>query len=440
MENYATALLTKQSNDLPQLRNSTEDEAFVSVRSVCVVGLGYIGLPTAAILARTCYQVHGVDVRQDAVARICAGEAHIFEPDLDELVRAAVSGGKLTASTDPKTADVYIICVPTPVTPDHRPDLRFVQQAAQSIRAYVKKGDLIILESTSPPSTTEQVVVKLAVPDDLVIGRDVFVAYCPERVLPGRILADAIENDRIVGGITETCSRKAKEFYETFVRGNVFATSAVTAELVKLAENSFRDVNIAFANELANLAERFDADPFEIVSLANRHPRVDILNPGPGVGGHCIPVDPWFLVHAAPGTAQLIRTAREVNDLRPAQIVDQIAAVAQQHTDAVIGCLGLTYKADVDDLRESPSIEIVRQLQQVLKDRMLVCDPLVRADHFDEFPLSPLGDVLDNCNVLVLLTDHSPFRAIPPEVLSQKTLIDPHGAWRVTPPLMRTAG
>ncbi len=429
-EHQATTLLTNQNNIDPLSRKTAAVGSQVSVRTVCVVGLGYIGLPTAAILARTGYQVHGVDVRHSTIKRICAGEAHIFEPGLDQFVREAVKNGQLTASTVPKAADVFILCVPTPVTQDHRPDLQFVQQASRSIRPYVKKGDLIILESTSPPGTTEQVVTKLAVPGEFAIGRDIFAAYCPERVLPGRILADAVENDRIVGGVTEACSQQAKLFYESFVRGNVFATNAVTAELVKLAENSFRDVNIAFANELATLAERYDADPFEIVDLANRHPRVEILNPGPGVGGHCIPVDPWFLVHAAPETAQLIRTAREVNDLRPSQIVDKVAAIAKRRPHAVVGCLGLTYKADVDDLRESPSLEIVRRLRTIAKERVLVCDPLVSAAEFDEFPLSPLSEVLEKCDVLVLLTDHTPFREIDGDLLAQKTLIDPRGAWR----------
>jgi UDP-N-acetyl-D-mannosaminuronic acid dehydrogenase len=404
----------------------------VATKTVCIVGLGYIGLPTAAILASRGYQVSGVDVRREVIESVRSGEAHIYEPDLDSLVRAAVRDGKLTASTEPGPADVFMICVPTPVTKNREPDLSFVRQAAASIRPHVRQGNLIILESTSPPQTTERVIAAEAIPPSLTIGRDVFVAYCPERVLPGRILADAVQNDRIVGGVTEACSREAKRFYETFVHGAVFAASSVTAELVKLSENAFRDVNIAFANELAALAERFDADPFEIIKLANRHPRVNILTPGPGVGGHCIPVDPWFLIHAAPDAAKLLRTAREVNDLRPAQVVARVKTLAQQHGISVIGCLGLTYKADVDDLRESPSLEIVRQLREQFSAQVLVCDPLVRRKEFREFSLSSLAEVLDRSDVLVLLTDHAQFREIPPDVLAQKKLVDPRGAWRST--------
>jgi UDP-N-acetyl-D-mannosaminuronic acid dehydrogenase len=283
------------------------------------------------------------------------------------------------------------------------------------------------------------VVAREAIPPELAVGRDVFVAYCPERVLPGRILADAVQNDRIVGGMTAACSGEAKRFYETFVDGTVFATSCVTAELVKLAENASRDVSIAFANELATLAERFDADPFEIIKLANRHPRVNILTPGPGVGGHCIPVDPWFLIHAAPDAAKLLRAARAVNDLRPAQVVAQVTTLAEQPGVSVIGCLGLTYKADVDDLRESPSLEIVRQLREQFSAQVLVCDPLVRGKEFREFPLSPLGEVLGRSDVLLLLTDHTEFREIPAEVLAQKILVDPRGAWRSTVSSQRPA-
>ncbi len=411
----------------------------VATKTVCIVGLGYIGLPTAAILASRGYQVLGVDVRREVIESVGSGEAHIYEPDLDSLVRTAVRDGKLTASTEPGPADVFMICVPTPVTGNREPDLSFVKQAAASIRPHVRRGNLVILESTSPPQTTERVIAAEAIPPGLTIGRDVFVAYCPERVLPGRILADAVQNDRIVGGVTEACSRAAKRFYETFVHGAVFATSSVTAELVKLSENASRDVNIALANELATLAERFDADPFEMIKLANRHPRVNILTPGPGVGGHCIPVDPWFLIHAAPDAAKLLRAAREVNDLRPAQVVAKVKTLAEQHGVSVIGCLGLTYKADVDDLRESPSLEIVRQLREQFSAQVLVCDPLVRRKEFREFSLSPLREVLDRSDVLVLLTDHAQFREIPANVLAQKKLVDPRGAWRSAALLQRRA-
>ena len=398
--------------------------------TVCVMGLGYIGLPTASILANKGYKVHGVDVRPDVVETINRGQIHIEEPDLDILVRSAVNSGQLRAALEPQPADVFIICVPTPIRPDHSPDLSFVEQAARSIRPHVRAGNLVILESTSPPHTTEKMVVPYAVPDDLVVGRDVFVAHCPERVLPGRILLEAVQNDRVVGGMTPACARRAKEFYETFVNGEVLATSALAAEVTKLVENSYRDVNIAFANELSILADFLEIDPWEIIALANRHPRVNILSPGPGVGGHCISVDPWFLVHAAPKLTPLMRTAREVNDAKPHHVVAHVAELARQFASPKIGCLGLTYKSDVDDLRESPSLEIVRELRAMKVGEVLACDPYVLPSRFDEFPLHPLSDVLAQCQVLVLLTDHRQFKDVPRKVLQEKVVVDTRGLWR----------
>jgi UDP-N-acetyl-D-mannosaminuronic acid dehydrogenase len=394
-----------------------------------VVGLGYIGLPTAALLADRGYQVRGVDTRRDVVDTINRGEIHIHEPDLDALVERVVKQGRLTASLRPQPAEVFMICVPTPVTKNRTPDVSYVQQAAQSIRPHVQPGNLVILESTSPPHTTERVVGTHAVPDGLCIGGDVFVAYCPERVLPGRILIELVENDRVVGGVTADCTARAAEFYRSFVAGQVHPTTAVNAEMAKLSENAFRDVNIAFANELSMLAESLGADPLEIIRLANHHPRVNILNPGPGVGGHCISVDPWFLVHAVPEQTPLIRTAREVNDHKPHYVVDKIETAVREHGVTVIGCLGLAYKADVDDLRESPSLEIVRELRRRGLAEVLACDPYVRADAFDEFPLHRLDDVLRRSQLLVLLTDHRQFRALPPAVLQSKHLIDTRGVW-----------
>lgn len=397
--------------------------------TVCVVGLGYIGLPTAAVLANSGRRVHGVDVRLDVVDTINRGKIHIHEPQLDELVERVVASGKLTAHLDPCEADVFFICVPTPITEDHAPDLSYVEAACRSIAPYVRKGNLIILESTCPPGTTANVVAKHAAPRALTVGQDVFVAHCPERVLPGRILIEVIENDRIVGGMTDACTHQAKQFFESFVQGEVVGSNATTAEMAKLVENSFRDVNIAFANELSMLADRFDADPAEIIALANRHPRVNILTPGPGVGGHCISVDPWFLHHAEPGLTPLIRTAREVNDAKPHFVVRQIADIARQIPDAVIGCLGLAYKADVDDLRESPSVEIVQQLEALNIGReRLVCDPLIK-QNASPFPLHSLEEVTRRCDILVLLTDHQPFREMPEATLADKVLVDPRGVW-----------
>jgi len=399
------------------------------VEKVCVVGLGYIGLPTACVLARKGYRVLGVDVRREVVDKINSGRPHIQEPDLDDLLGSVVAKKLLQAADQPGPADVFILCVPTPITDDCRADVSYVQQAARSIRPYVRPGNLVILESTSPPCTTERVVAAEAIPAELKIGRDVFVAHCPERVLPGRILTEVIENDRIVGGITEPCGRRAQAFYESFVTGRVLRTSALAAEITKLVENSYRDVNIAFANELSMFADHFGVDPWEIISLANRHPRVNILNPGPGVGGHCISVDPWFLVEAAPSLTRLIRTAREVNNSKPHHVVRHVLQLAAAFDHPVIGCLGLTYKADVDDLRESPSLEIARELRAAGAGEVLACDPLV-AHKFTEFPLHSLDEVLSQSQLLVLLTDHDEFRRLPASALRGKVVVDTRGVWR----------
>lgn len=426
----------KSSPNEPRVRQQKMSQGIhihhAPVHTVCVVGLGYIGLPTAAILAARGHQVHGVDVRPDVVSTINDGRIHIHEPHLGELVAEVVAAGSLRAGERPVEADVFILCVPTPICEDKSPDLTFVESAARSIRDHVRPGNLVILESTSPPGTTDELVVRHAIPKRMVVGRDVFVAHCPERVLPGRILIEAVENDRIVGGVTSACTERARQFYESFVEGHVVGTTAATAEMAKLAENSFRDVNIAFANELSILAERLGADPLEVIELANRHPRVKILTPGPGVGGHCISVDPWFLHHAAPELTPLIRTARVVNDSKPHHVVEKIRRAAESHCDgAVIGCLGLAYKADVDDLRESPSLEIVRALRDGgIGERLLVCEPHVTAERFQEFPLVDLETTLAESDILVLLTDHQPFRELTAARLSGKTLIDPRGAWR----------
>jgi UDP-N-acetyl-D-mannosaminuronic acid dehydrogenase len=323
-----------------------------------------------------------------------------------------------------------MLCVPTPVRPDHSPDVTFIEQACEAIRPHVRAGNLVILESTSPPRTTEDIVVPRAIPPDLVVGQSVYVAHCPERVLPGRILLEVVQNDRVVGGVTRACATRAAAFYETFVNGEVWATSALVAEVTKLVENSYRDVNIAFANELSVLCDHLSIDPWEVIQLANRHPRVNILSPGPGVGGHCISVDPWFLIHCDPDHTPLIRTARNVNDNKPRHVVQHVAALARQFASPKIGCLGLTYKADVDDLRESPSLQIVRELREQNVGEILVCEPYVSPDRFREFPLLPLGEVLEQCQVLVLLTDHRPFRDVPRKVLQEKVVVDTRGLWR----------
>ncbi|KZX77653.1 UDP-N-acetyl-D-mannosaminuronic acid dehydrogenase, partial [Oleiphilus sp. HI0009] len=322
-------------------------------RSVCVMGLGYIGLPTASLLGTKGYQVTGVDVSPKVVETINQGKIHIVEPDLDLLVKSAVNSGNLKASLEPCKADVFIIAVPTPFKEGYEPDLSYVEQATRNIAPFVESGNLVILESTSPVGTTDLVAKILSEAGHDTQG-DVFVAHCPERVLPGRILIELVQNDRIVGGINEASTDAAATFYKEFVSGEVLETSAKTAELSKLTENSFRDVNIAFANELSLICDQEHIDVWELISLANRHPRVNILQPGPGVGGHCIAVDPWFIIHRNPEQAKLIRTAREVNDHKPEWVISKVREKAERFKRPVIACLGLAFKADVDDLRESP--------------------------------------------------------------------------------------
>ncbi len=407
-----------------------DDPASREINSICVVGMGYIGLPTSAVLARAGYRVHGVDVRPHVVNTINSGGIHIHEPNLAELVESVVQQGALTCALTPTSADVFFLCVPTPITADNKPDVSYVQAAAQSIKPFVKAGDLIILESTSPPRTTQDVVIKHAIPDHLKVGEDVFVAYCPERVLPGRILIEVVQNDRIVGGVTPACTQRVVSFYQSFVEGQILPTTDITAETTKLVENSFRDVNIAFANELSILAEKLGIDVFEVIALANHHPRVKILTPGPGVGGHCISVDPWFLVDAAPELTPLIRTARQVNNSKPHHVVALVKAAAEQFKNPKIGCLGLAYKADVDDLRESPSLEITQEIMASGMGEVFVCEPYVTADTFGQFPLCSLDEVLLQADILVLLTDHQAFKQIPATILRTKTLIDTRGTWR----------
>lgn len=392
---------------------------------MCVVGLGYIGLPTASLLGTRGYQVTGVDVSKDVVATINQGRIHIVEPDLDVLVQSAVHSGRLKAVMRPVEADVFVIAVPTPITEAHAPDLTMVEAAARSIAPVVRPGNLVILESTSPVGTTDGIVARILAEHGHKVGEDVFVAYCPERVLPGRILTELVENDRVVGGVNPASTEAALDFYQTFVRGEVVPTDSRTAEMVKLTENSFRDVNIAFANELSLICAREGISVWELIRLANRHPRVKILNPGPGVGGHCIAVDPWFIVDRAPEVARLIRTAREVNDHKPHWVVDRVKACARKLHEPVIACLGLSFKADVDDLRESPSVEIVRALQRDAVGEILVVEPHVKAHH--EFELVPLETAVAKADIVLVLVDHKRFKRLSREALNEKILIDTRG-------------
>ncbi|MDP2180327.1 MAG: UDP-N-acetyl-D-mannosamine dehydrogenase [Methylicorpusculum sp.] len=396
-----------------------------SETKVCVIGLGYIGLPTASLLGTKGFEVFGVDTSEHVVDTINQGKIHIVEPDLDILVKSAVQSGNLKAGLKPVEADIFILAVPTPFKDNHIPDLSYVEAATRVIAPYVKPGNIVILESTSPVGTTDDVVAKILKEHGHNVGRDVYVAHCPERVLPGRILTELVENDRIVGGINAISTEKVVEFYQTFVRGEILATDAKTAELSKLSENSFRDVNIAFANELSLICDKENINVWELIKLANRHPRVNILQPGPGVGGHCIAVDPWFIVARAPEYARLIKTAREVNDAKPHWVIEKVKASADKFKNPVIGCLGLAFKADVDDLRESPAVEIVKHIQEQNIGEVLVAEPnLVSHKAFD---LLPYQEVIKRSDIILLLVDHKPFKSLKAVELKEKILIDTRG-------------
>lgn len=349
-------------------------------KHICVIGLGYIGLPTAATFAAHGVKVTGVDVNLRAVDLINQGKVHIVEPDLDALVRDVVAQRKLSAQLSPVAADAYIVAVPTPFKDKHEPDLKYIESAAKALAPHLVKGNLVILESTSPVGATEQMAAwlsearpDLTFPQQADEQADILIAHCPERVLPGKVLQELISNDRIVGGMTPRCSQAAIDLYKVFVKGDCIETNARTAEMCKLTENSFRDVNIAFANELSIICEKLDINVWELIQLANRHPRVNILQPGPGVGGHCIAVDPWFIVSKTPEQARLIRTARQVNDSKPEWVIDQvkikIAEFLQANPektikDVTVACYGLAFKPDIDDLRESPALEITKKLAE----------------------------------------------------------------------------
>ncbi|MES9858149.1 MAG: UDP-N-acetyl-D-mannosamine dehydrogenase [Sedimenticola sp.] len=397
----------------------------INDKKICVMGLGYIGLPTASLLGTKGFDVHGVDVSQEVVDTINDGKIHIVEPDLDILVKSAVQAGNLKAGLEPVEADVFIIAVPTPFKGDHEPDLSYVESATRLISQYVKPGDLIILESTSPVGTTDEVVAGILRETGHDVDNDVFVAHCPERVLPGRILIELVENDRIVGGINPQATEKAVEFYNLFVRGEVLATDSRTAEMAKLTENSFRDVNIAFANELSLICDQESIDVWELISLANRHPRVTILKPGPGVGGHCIAVDPWFIVARSPEQAKLIKTARQVNDSKPEWVISKVKNSADKFKRPVIGCMGLAFKADVDDLRESPALNIVNRLVADDVGEVIVSEP--NLTFHDSFELYSPEELIHKSDIILLLVDHKEFRNIKRQEFNEKVFIDTRG-------------
>ena len=407
---------------------------------VCVMGLGYIGLPTAAVIARSGCRVLGVDVNSNIVDTINRGEIHIEEVDLDGLVQGVVQRKLLRASTMVEPADVFVIAVPTPFGDDHAPDISYVLAAATSIAAVLKTGDTVIVESTSPVGTTDRVkdlIAKLR-PDLKVPGvtadtPDVAIAYCPERVLPGKILEELISNDRSIGGITPRCARKALTFYKRFVRGECVTTDARSAEMTKLVENAFRDVNIAFANELSIVADQMGLDVWEVIRLANRHPRVNILQPGPGVGGHCIAVDPWFIVHGAPDHTPLIRAAREVNDGKVDHVIAQANALIEANPAKTIGLLGLAFKANIDDFRESPAKKVATALAQKYGARIRIVEPYAAALPV-EFEgsgaqLTDIDSALQDCGILIALVDHDAFKAIPLAERRDKLVYDTRGIW-----------
>ena len=412
---------------------------------VSVIGLGYIGLPTAAILTSKGVSVVGVDVNQHAVDVINQGKIHIVEPELDVLVSKAIEKGLLKAVIEPEKADVFMVAVPTPFKGNYEPDLSYIKSAAKAIAPVLKKGDLVILESTSPVGSTEKMMewIKAERPDlsfpkygDNDSEYDIAVAHCPERVLPGYVIQELVENDRIIGGVTTQCAEQARDLYKIFVEADCLITDCRTAELSKLVENSFRDVNIAFANELSLICDKLDINVWEMIKLANRHPRVNVLQPGPGVGGHCIAVDPWFIVDSAPDEAKLIRTARLVNDEKPNFVLNKIDNavnnVGKKKSDLIIACLGLAFKPDIDDLRESPALNIAQKVGLMGFGKVLLVEP-----NIDQIPegfesnaeMASIEESLKVSDIVMLLVDHSQFKTMNLNLLSNKQIIDTRGIW-----------
>ncbi|WP_370593498.1 UDP-N-acetyl-D-mannosamine dehydrogenase [Pseudomonas siliginis] len=417
-------------------------------KTISVIGLGYIGLPTAAVFASRKIKVVGVDVNQFAVDTINKGEIHIVEPDLDIVVHAAVTEGYLRATVVPEAADAFLIAVPTPFKGDHDPDLSYIQSACEAIAPVLKAGDLVILESTSPVGATEQVSQWLAeIRTDLTFPQthgdssDIRVAHCPERVLPGHVLRELVQNDRVIGGMTAKCSERATALYKIFVEGECVVTNARTAEMCKLTENSFRDVNIAFANELSMICDKLEINVWELIRLANRHPRVNILQPGPGVGGHCIAVDPWFIVSKTPAEARIIRCAREVNDSKPEWVIDKVKLAVAEHLqanpektarDVTVACFGLAFKPDIDDLRESPAVAITQRIAQSHPGRVFAVEP-----NISELPIAlsegvefkTIDGALSEATIALVLVDHKEFKTLPLTHFDRLDLIDTRGVW-----------
>jgi len=405
------------------------------MKTVCVLGLGYIGLPTASMLAAHGFRVLGVDVSEMVVDTVNRGQIHIEEPGLHTLVQAAIQSGNLRASLQPEVADVFIIAVPTPLTADKTADMGYVEDAARSLVPHLQPGALVILESTSPPGTCRDLLRPILESGGRTVGKDVFLAHCPERVLPGKILTELIANDRVIGGYDEASAIEAKALYEHFVEGAIFLTDATSAEMVKLLENTYRDVNIALANEAARLCEHMGIDFWEVARFANRHPRVNVHAAGPGVGGHCISVDPWFLVEKSPEIAQLIHLSRDINDQMPGHVAARLQALLADIPAPRVAVLGLAYKANVDDIRESPALSVIALLREAGME-LAICDPHVESGPCENLPLE---SCLKDAHAIVLLTDHDEFRTIDPatahKLMTAHRLFDTrhcldHDAWR----------
>ena len=409
--------------------------------TVAVIGLGYIGLPTAAVLASAGAQVTGIDVKETTIDAVNRGEVPFVEPDLGTVLAGAVKQGRLSAQFEVPHADNYIVAVPTPFKGNNEPDLSYIETAAKNIAPQLTGGELVILESTSPPGATERMAqIILESRTDLTLEPNqpntIYVCHCPERVLPGRIMVELRTNDRICGGLNGDAAERARDLYQLFCDGDFLLTDAKTAEMSKLVENSFRDVNIAFANELSILSDKLGIDVWELIELANHHPRVNILQPGPGVGGHCIAVDPWFIVAAAPEEARIIRAAREINDAKPEWVLDKVLPLADKFKSPVIAALGLAFKPDIDDLRESPALHITEDLaKRLAAGKILAVEPNVDelpkslAD-FDNVELAELDAAVAEADIVLLLVDHTEFKEFDREKLSEKALIDTRGVWR----------
>lgn len=400
---------------------------------ICVLGLGYIGLPTASTFATYGMKVVGVDVNEGVVNGLQNGQLHLYEPGLRTLVQAALHSGNLVVSGQPEPADAFIIAVPTPYHGDKRADLSFVKSAAEMIVPHLQRGNLVVLESTSPPMTTCKIVAPILEKSGLKAGEDFYLAYSPERVLPGQILRELIENARVIGGITAASAEAGRDLYATFVRGEIILTDATTAEMVKLMENTYRDVNIAVANEFSRLADRFGVDVWEAISLANRHPRVKVLTPGTGVGGHCISVDPWFLVEAAPDLAQVIRAARQVNDAQPHFVVELVGRALDGLRGKRIAALGLAYKPAVDDLRESSAVEVVRLLLKAGAN-VTAFEPYKPDPRLDGIKTAmTLADAISTAEAVLLLVAHPELKNLDPRELAKltpaRTAIDLVNGW-----------